>query len=45
MAWRKGFVAHIRFDNRRDDADLSANNRYAMDVAIDRYVQSKGIET
>ncbi len=43
IAWRMGFVAHIRFMDPGDDTDISANNTYGMDIAIDRYLRRKGI--
>jgi hypothetical protein len=42
MAWRKGFIAHLRFSNRFDDVDLSADNKYAIHKRIDSYMRYKG---
>lgn len=35
----KGFVAHLRFKNEKDDIDLSANNQKLIDVLVDRYIR------
>lgn len=43
VAWRRGFVAHIRFADPLADADISANNKYGMDTSIDRYLRGKGV--
>lgn len=41
MAWPKGFVAHIRFKDPRDDADIAKPRKYWLDRAIDSYVWEK----
>lgn len=40
VRWPKGWVAHVRFDNERLNADISNTNKIYLYSAIERYVRS-----
>ena len=37
----KGYVAHLRFENRLDDADIASASKYILYQRIEQYVALK----
>ena len=40
VRWPRGWVAHVRFDNERLNADISNTHKEYLYSAVERYVRS-----
>lgn len=43
VRWPRGWVAHVRFDNPRKDADISSHSRYVLGMKIQEYVEAVNV--
>lgn len=42
VQWQRGYVAHVRYDDPKADADISATSKWTLYDLIERHIRKVG---